>query len=96
VEAVDSRGGRRSQNFSIQVTSGSTTTLQTLSVDSPEDVPADVAAALRCDVNDDGAVTSDDVALILAGRGTDNPLFDIDGDGEVSVADARKCVLKMN
>lgn len=47
-----------------------------------------------CDINGDGKMNILDIKLILAGRGTVNPLLDIDGDGIVTVNDARKCTLQ--
>jgi hypothetical protein len=52
--------------------------------------------ATKCDLNHDGKVDINDISLILSGRGlqvTDDPR-DIDGNGRISVKDARACALQ--
>ena len=52
---------------------------------------------LRCDVNGDGVVNSDDIELIMAYRGLaasgPGDPFDVDHDGSITVLDARTCTL---
>ncbi|RNC69894.1 MAG: hypothetical protein ED859_07070 [Desulfuromonadales bacterium] len=87
VKATDSKGGSSYQNFYVRVYSSLTAV--PLSVDDSVAVSADT---VKCDINADGAVTSDDLLLILAGRGTVDPKLDVDGNGFVEVTDARYCV----
>jgi hypothetical protein len=50
-----------------------------------------------CDVNADGAINSDDIALILLARGQSaqpGDARDVDRDGIITVTDARLCALK--
>ncbi len=51
-------------------------------------------ASKTCDVNSDGKININDIKIITAARNTVNPVLDIDGDGTVTVLDARKCVLQ--
>ncbi len=58
----------------------------------------DVAEPPACDVDGDGNVDRDDIALITAARnrrasGPDDPR-DADGDGRITVLDARRCSLE--
>jgi hypothetical protein len=49
-----------------------------------------------CDANDDGKIDRNDIALITAARGmavSPGDPRDADGDGTITVADARKCAL---
>ncbi|MBT1076631.1 beta strand repeat-containing protein, partial [Geobacter grbiciae] len=78
VQAVDSKGGKTSQSFYITVLSAPGSA-----------VPLSVVNS--CDVNGDGLVTIDDVKMIIAGRGTNNLTLDMDGDGAVTLLDARIC-----
>ena len=60
-------------------------------------VVMNVIARVPCDVDGDGDVDRDDLSLILAARntpatGADDPR-DADGDGTITVLDARKCIL---
>ena len=60
-------------------------------------VVKDVVARVPCDIDGDNDVDRDDLNLILAARntpatGADDPR-DVDGDGMITVLDARKCVL---
>ena len=52
--------------------------------------------AAVCDVDDDGDIDSNDINLVLAGRGTDalpGDPRDPDGDGVISVLDVRQCIV---
>ena len=53
-----------------------------------------IGAQASCDTEPDGDVDIFDIRNIGGARGTINPLFDIDGDGVVTVYDARQCVLQ--
>ncbi len=58
----------------------------------------DAAEPQACDVDGDGNVDRDDVALVTAARnrpagGPDDPR-DADGDGVITVLDARRCILE--
>ncbi|HEY7302825.1 MAG TPA: PASTA domain-containing protein [Bryobacteraceae bacterium] len=50
----------------------------------------------KCDLNADGKIDANDINAILSGRGEHRPgdPRDIDGDGWITVDDARACVLK--
>ncbi len=61
-------------------------------------VTLSVSATQKCDINADGNVDRNDIALIMAARntsasGSGDPR-DIDGDGVITVLDARQCVLE--
>jgi hypothetical protein len=54
-------------------------------------------SGLMCDVNGDQKVDTADINLILAARGSTVPVGDArdpNGDGQVTIADARSCVLQ--
>ena len=55
------------------------------------------ALAATCDLDGDGDVDRDDISIVLARRNTSaepGDPADIDGDGRITVLDARKCVLQ--
>jgi hypothetical protein len=55
-----------------------------------------LAAVTICDVNNDGVIDRNDVNLITLARGkpvSSLPGADADGDGAITVLDARKCTL---
>jgi streptogramin lyase len=66
--------------------------------ESPQLLDLTLASAVTsCDVNSSGQVDADDITLIRAGIGQTpaaNDLRDANGDGKITVADARACVLK--
>ncbi|WP_052263304.1 MBG domain-containing protein [Geobacter pickeringii] len=90
VRARDSKGLSAYQTFTITVVE-SLTAVQ-LSVGGNA---AGASPAGACDVNGDGVVTVDDINLILAGRGSKNPVLDIDRDGVVTLLDARVCISRL-
>ena len=51
---------------------------------------------MKCDLNNDNKIDRTDISLIMAGRGLHAPADprDIDGDGYITVNDARGCVLQ--
>jgi Dockerin type I domain len=54
-----------------------------------------VRTPLVCDVNQDGIIDSDDISLIIGAIGSNadpKSLYDFDGDGQITVLDARGCV----
>ena len=55
-------------------------------------------ATRECDANGDGVVDRADISLISAARGQSSPpaasVLDANGDGLVTVNDARYCVLR--
>ena len=54
-----------------------------------------VRTPLVCDVNQDGITDSDDISLIIGAIGSSvdpGSLYDFDGDGQITVLDARGCV----
>jgi hypothetical protein len=57
-----------------------------------------IMASLDCDVNGDGKIDIDDINLIFAARGQassgPSDQRDLDGDGLITVNDARGCVLR--
>ncbi|WP_373694403.1 putative Ig domain-containing protein [Geobacter sp.] len=81
VEVIDSKGGRTSQSFYVTV--------------SLAEGAVSASSVNSCDVTDDGLVTADDIKMIIEGRETGNLNLDIDGDGSVTLLDARKCTLEM-
>lgn len=65
--------------------------------DNPAWVNCETPSTLPCDINADGMVDLTDVRAILGARGQRVPPGDprdVDGDGVISVLDARQCVLQ--
>ncbi|MDF2177048.1 hypothetical protein P2G88_02125 [Aliiglaciecola sp. CAU 1673] len=62
------------------------------------DLQVSTAAAANCDNNADGQVDIIDIRNILANRNVTvppgDPIFDLDGDGVITVLDSRICVLQ--
>jgi hypothetical protein len=91
VRAKDSSSASAVQTFTLTVaksgTSGGGGSYTAQSVIAPEN---------SCDISGDGFLTLDDVNMIMAGVGTNDPRLDVDGDGRVTVNDVRKCALEMN
>ena len=56
------------------------------------------SCAKSCDINQDSKIDRTDISLIMAQRGKTvppaSPIYDTDGDGKITVNDARACVLK--
>jgi hypothetical protein len=88
VKATDSKGNSAYQKFTITV-GYKVGTASPASVN--PDGTASPASVNPCDVTGDGLVTIDDIKMITGGRGTDDLTLDIDGDGAVSLLDARVC-----
>ncbi|WP_298433262.1 putative Ig domain-containing protein, partial [Geobacter sp.] len=95
VRARDSKGSTAYQSFTLKVVESISADKLSVGDATSGTTPAGTTPALNCDVNGDGSVTYNDLIMILAGKGKSDPRLDIDGDGIVTLLDARACVSQL-